>query len=84
MQVVGPMQLTWYGYQDAADGRSGAWRPLPNMIVGFRTVLGNIRGRDSGPGSPLTTHGSDAQAYAASVLSLERKWAKTLGPRSIQ
>ena len=36
MQGVGPMQLTWSTYQDQADRLGGAWKPYPNMLVGFR------------------------------------------------
>ena len=36
MQGVGPMQLTWWSYQDRADRLGGAWKPYPNMLVGFR------------------------------------------------
>jgi RHS repeat-associated protein len=38
-QGVGPMQLTDAGLQNKADKRGGAWKPLPNMIVGFQYVL---------------------------------------------
>lgn len=38
MQGVGPMQLTWYEFQDDADERGGCWRPTKNMRVGFELV----------------------------------------------
>jgi hypothetical protein len=41
MQGVGPMQLSWWSYQDDADKLGGCWRPLPNMLVGFQLVVAN-------------------------------------------
>lgn len=85
MQGVGPMQLTYYTFQDDADRLGGAWRLMPNMRVGFRTVLDNIR-RQGLRGGIAAYNGTDpdAQRYATSVLSLERRWAKALGLKSIQ
>lgn len=34
MQGVGPMQLTWWEFQDRADERGGCWKPYINMVVG--------------------------------------------------
>lgn len=34
MQGVGPMQLTWWEFQDLADKRGGCWKPYINMVVG--------------------------------------------------
>ncbi len=85
MQGVGPMQLTWYGYQDLADKLGGAWRPLPNMIVGFRVVLANIRASGLRAGvAAYNGSGAAAAAYAQNVLAYERKWARILGLKSIQ
>jgi len=41
MQGVGPMQLTYWSIQDEADTLGGCWRPLINMLVGFRLVVAN-------------------------------------------
>jgi len=38
MQGVGPMQLTWWEFQDRADARGGCWKPLVNMTVGAELV----------------------------------------------
>jgi hypothetical protein len=78
MQGVGPCQLTWKGYQDAADALGGCWIPFNNMVIGF----GILRGyRDAG----LSWHeawkrynGSDAYADAMDVLYAE--WKQLLNP----
>lgn len=47
MQGVGPMQLTWWEYQDRADALGGCWKPYNNMVVGaqiladYKAKLGN-------------------------------------------
>jgi hypothetical protein len=38
MQGVGPMQLTWYTFQDDADKLGGAWRPYNNMKIGIKLL----------------------------------------------
>lgn len=38
MQGVGPMQLTWYAYQDKADSLGGCWRPYVNCLVGAQLL----------------------------------------------
>ncbi len=81
MQGVGPMQLTYYTFQDKADARGGAWRPLPNMIVGFQAIVGDMR--KSGLTQALINY-NGASSYAVSVERLERRWAKALGLKSIQ
>lgn len=43
MQGVGPMQLTWYTYQDAADKLGGCWKPRPNIRVGCEALASNIK-----------------------------------------
>lgn len=38
-QGVGPMQLTWWEFQDRADARGGCWKPYVNMTVGAELLL---------------------------------------------
>lgn len=38
MQGVGPMQLTWWTYQDEADREGGCWDPATNIRVGTRVL----------------------------------------------
>lgn len=38
MQGVGPMQLTWFEFQDGADEIGGCWKPTKNMTFGFSLI----------------------------------------------
>lgn len=38
MQGVGPMQLTWWTFQDEADILGGCWKPYINMTVGAKIL----------------------------------------------
>lgn len=38
MQGVGPMQLTWWEYQDEADRLGGCWKGYINCLVGARIL----------------------------------------------
>src|ERR687895_578180 len=49
MQGVGPCQLTWWEFQDAADREGGCWRPEVNMRVGFRHLVALISQHGEGP-----------------------------------
>lgn len=76
MQGVGPMQLTWYSYQDKADALGGCWTPLANMTVGFQYAASNIRkyGKFAGIRA-YNGSGPAAERYAHSVLNFEKTWA---------
>ena len=37
-QGVGPMQLTYYAYQDKADELGGCWDPRVNVLVGAQII----------------------------------------------
>jgi hypothetical protein len=69
MQGVGPMQLTWYSYQDRADRLGGAWKPYPNMLVGFRHLaeLYRATGSWSAAAHEYNGGGAMAEAYAAEM-----------------
>lgn len=43
MQGVGPMQLTWWEFQDEADRRGGCWKPYVNMLVGAEILVGSFK-----------------------------------------
>jgi len=43
MQGVGPTQLTYYTFQDQADGLGGCWQPEINCRVGFGILAGYLR-----------------------------------------
>lgn len=74
-QGVGPMQLTWAGYQDQADRLGGCWNPRINIVVGAKAIADLIKehGKTAGIAS-YNGSGAVAQAYARSVLSKARKW----------
>lgn len=38
MQGVGPMQLTWYSFQDKADAMGGCWKRRINVRVGCQLI----------------------------------------------
>jgi len=40
MQGVGPMQLTWWEFQDMADRAGGCWKPYINILTGARILKG--------------------------------------------
>jgi hypothetical protein len=69
MQGVGPMQLTWYTFQDQADRLGGAWKPYVNMLVGFRLVANLRRGTGSWHDAARAYNGTGpmADAYAAQM-----------------
>jgi hypothetical protein len=69
MQGVGPMQLTWFTYQDRADRLGGAWKPYPNMLVGFRHLAALHRSTGSWTAAAHEYNGGGpmAEAYAAQM-----------------
>ena len=38
MQGVGPMQLTWWEFQDGADALGGCWKPEFNILYGAQLL----------------------------------------------
>lgn len=69
MQGVGPMQLTWYAYQDAADAIGGCWKVSCNMRVGFRLVTDLIKQHGTRSGiRHYNGAGPAAERYASEVL----------------
>lgn len=77
MQGVGPMQLTWYEFQDKADALGGCWKPKYNMRIGFRLAADLIRrhGKFAGVARYNGT-GSAANAYAHDWMTKQAKWHK--------
>jgi hypothetical protein len=97
-QGVGPTMLTTAKYQRLADEHGGAWKPYPNMVVGFyvlKTAINSHGGLNSagilrglveynaGP-NPRPTGEADGERYAARVLAIEKEWATRLHRRSVQ
>jgi soluble lytic murein transglycosylase-like protein len=75
MQGVGPMQLTYYAYQDLADRLGGAWNPKYNVRVGANILTKAIRRNGLYP-TLRAYNGSDA--YARQVMARVVKWRKIL------
>jgi soluble lytic murein transglycosylase-like protein len=76
MQGVGPMQLTWWEFQDLADRLGGCHIPKYNLRVGFShlKVLIAANGRRAGV-KAYNGAGPDADNYTAHVNDvLARKW----------
>lgn len=79
MQGVGPMQLTWYEFQDRADRIGGCWKPYPNMKVGFSIAAdlikrkGRVRGLAAYNGS-----GFAAWRYSRQVRRRAKVWHRRL------
>jgi hypothetical protein len=79
MQGVGPTQLTWWEYQDAADREGGCWDPAVNIRVGLRVLDGNIARRGLRDGiAEYNGSGPAAQRYADEVLAKATRWHRIL------
>lgn len=78
-QGVGPMQLTFAGYQDEADKLGGCWSPLANLRVGFRVLAENVR-RDGLHDGVRAYNGSGpaAERYAYTVVARAEGYARRL------
>jgi hypothetical protein len=79
MQGCGPLQLTWFSYQDRADALGGCWKPRFNMRVGFETLAANVRRYGHWGGiKAYNGAGAAATAYAWSVTRREHRWEAIL------
>lgn len=84
MQGVGPMQLTWFSYQDAADRMGGCWNPTLNVREGFELVAGYIKGAGLWKGAyDYNGSGPAAVNYANSVAHLVAVWRLVLAGRAL-
>ena len=79
MQGIGPLQLTWWEFQDAADRMGGCWKPRFNMRFGFGLAKSLIKkhGRDAGVARYNGT-GAAAQQYARSWREKQLEWHRWL------
>lgn len=81
MQGVGPLQLTWYSLQDAADIAGGCWKPRFNMRIGFLRLAALVAAKGLREGvRSYNGFGSAAETYADEVLDLRRRWRQRLEP----
>ncbi len=77
MQGVGPMQLTWWEFQDRADALGGCWVPYNNITVGVQLLKDY---RDGGKNSWVYVgeRYNGARAYGVEVAEKIEKWQKLL------
>jgi hypothetical protein len=79
MQGVGPLQLTWWSTQDAADALGGCWAPKNNLRVGFSTLAVLIRQYGYAKGiERYNGAGPAAEAYSRSVRGRQLAWHRRL------
>jgi len=69
---VGPMQLTFLGFVEEANGDGGAWKPAVNIATGLGIIAGHIA--QHGVRDGLATYNAGhlpsapGQAYAKQVM----------------
>ncbi len=78
-QGVGPVQLTYPGFQDMADKEGGCWRAYPSMVVGFSVIknLIDTHGKQVGA-SKYNGTGPEAEAYARSWIAFQKQFHRRL------
>lgn len=75
MQGVGPCQLTWWEYQDAADKAGGCHKPFSNMVVAFGHLhaLTKSHGKEKGA-AQYNGAGDAAAAYGRDFVHKQAAW----------
>jgi hypothetical protein len=74
MQGVGPMQLTWWEFQDRADELGGCWRPGVNVRAGCE-VIADLRRQGLGWWHVAKRY-NGTDAYANDFVEKLRKWRR--------
>jgi hypothetical protein len=77
-QGVGPMQLTFPGFQDRADQLGGCWQPGPNIRVGVEVLADHIKRLGLRKGVQAY-NGAPGDDYATAVLNLQGIWHDRFG-----
>jgi hypothetical protein len=77
MQGVGPMQLTWYAYQDKADHYGGCWNVRFNIRVGAEMLRDEYKTYKSW--FTAFWHYNGSQTYAKQVDARYVRWSNLLG-----
>ena len=77
MQGVGPMQLTWWEFQDGADRAGGCWKPPVNIAYGLKRLNDLIAAHGFREGiKRYNGTGPAADRYATMVIARTLKWRK--------
>lgn len=76
MQGCGPLQLTWFAFQDAADKIGGCWKAVNNLHVGYSILAGYIAS-SSYYQAFKRYNGSDE--YARDAMRLRKLWRERFG-----
>lgn len=74
MQGVGPMQLTWWEFQDRADARGGCWKPYINMQVGAEILVAYWN--QYGNWEKVGTKWNGSSVYGKDFAAQVDKWKK--------
>jgi hypothetical protein len=77
MQGVGPMQLTWWEFQDRADAKGGCWKPYVNMTVGAELLLEYWN--QYGDWKKVGTRYNGSEAYGVQVAQRIEKYRRLFG-----
>jgi len=79
MQGVGPMQLTFFSFQDRADELGGCWHLRANMQAGFEHAADLIRRNGMNLGiKSYNGSGPQADRYLQQMLPRIEKWRAKL------
>lgn len=84
-QGVGPTQLTDLSFQRDADDLGGAWKPLPNLLVGFDHAAKALWSDPNGLHAALNKYnaGHDIAPskgdYADRILVYAKQWSHAIG-----
>lgn len=79
MQGVGPLQLTWWEFQDRADAMGGCWKVRYNYREGFTDLAALIEAHGWHEGvKRYNGGGPKAEKYANEVRLRHSKWLKRL------
>ena len=88
MQGVGPLQLTWWEFQDQADRMGGCWKPRHNIRVGlkifaenYRVARGSHRERLQTAAARYNGSGPAAVAYGRDFMAKFDAWKRILNRR---
>lgn len=74
MQGVGPMQLTWWEFQDEADRAGGCWKPYINILTGAR-ILKRWK-TPSIPWVETTKRWNSGTEYQSEIRRICEKWRR--------